>query len=83
MRQFILNLLFIGVFLQKVITFMDKKRTKELVPDRKLFLFSGHDLTIVNVMRTLGFEELIKPGFGASLTLELHKTNTSNYFTQV
>lgn len=62
---------------------MDNKRKRELVPDRKLFLFSGHDITIVTVMRTLGFENLLKPGFGASLTLELHKTNSNDYFVQV
>lgn len=62
---------------------MNNKRKRELVPDRKLFLFSGHDITIVNIMRTLGFENLLKPGFGASLTLELHKAQTDDYFVQV
>lgn len=62
---------------------MDKKRRRELVPNRKLFLFSGHDITIVTIMRTLGFEKLLKPGFGASLTLELQKANANDYIVQV
>lgn len=39
----------------------------------KMVLYSGHDITIVNVLQALGFEGLLKPGFGASLVFELHQ----------
>ncbi|XP_066995857.2 testicular acid phosphatase homolog [Anabrus simplex] len=54
---------------------MTAKRAGTLKPNRRMFLYSAHDITIVNVWRTLGFSELLKPGYGASLLLELHLAN--------
>jgi len=40
----------------------------------KLFVVSGHDLTLINLLRTLGFTDTAwKPDFSASLLIELHK----------
>lgn len=50
---------------------MEKKRKTPSA--RKLYLYSGHDISLVNVIRTLGIEDLLKPGFGASLTFEMYK----------
>lgn len=49
-----------------------------LVPDRSIFLYSGHDVTLVNLMRAL---EIIdhtsgKPDFGAAIVFELHHSVT-------
>ncbi|PSN42750.1 hypothetical protein C0J52_10659 [Blattella germanica] len=51
---------------------MDNKRNGDLKPDTKMFLYAGHDVTLVNIWRTLGFTDLIKPDFGAALIFELH-----------
>lgn len=40
----------------------------------KLLLYSGHDVTLVNILRTLGVTESLKPNFAAYLILELHHT---------
>ncbi|KAG7204215.1 hypothetical protein KM043_002046 [Ampulex compressa] len=43
---------------------------------KKAYLYSAHDITIVNVLRTMGFtNELLKPDYGAVLILELHSVN--------
>ncbi|XP_072935695.1 lysosomal acid phosphatase-like isoform X1 [Epargyreus clarus] len=41
--------------------------------DRSLCLYSGHDVTLVALWRALGLRELLAPGYGASLALELHE----------
>lgn len=41
----------------------------------KLLLYSGHDSTILSVMRALDFKGFLMPDFGASLIFELHKLN--------
>ncbi|XP_014252151.1 prostatic acid phosphatase-like [Cimex lectularius] len=38
----------------------------------KLYLYSGHDLTLVNILRTVGFDELILPKYGAAIIVEFH-----------
>ncbi|KAF2883594.1 hypothetical protein ILUMI_22589 [Ignelater luminosus] len=67
-----------GPFLKQVISRMSQKSQNNLKPDLRLILYSGHDLTIVTVMRTLGFGELLKPDYAASLIFELHQMN-NNY----
>lgn len=61
-----------GALLKEIIDNIKAKRDGVLNPDRKLFLYSGHDLTIVSFMRVLGFEELLKPEFGSSVFIEHH-----------
>ncbi|XP_013166500.1 PREDICTED: lysosomal acid phosphatase-like [Papilio xuthus] len=41
--------------------------------DRSLYIYSGHDVTVVGLWRTLGYSELLEPEYGASLVLELHE----------
>lgn len=63
---------------------MEQKQHGSLKPDRKMVLYSAHDMTIVNVWRALGFTDLIKPDYGASLFFELHKTRSgTNYEVKV
>ena len=63
---------------------MQAKRSLSLKPDRKMFLYSAHDITIVNVWRALGFTDLIKPEYGATLFFELHLTRMgTNYEVKV
>ncbi|XP_025830640.1 venom acid phosphatase Acph-1-like [Agrilus planipennis] len=60
-----------GVFLKNVTDNMLQKVENNTT--NKLILFSGHDLTVVNVMRSLGLDELLKPEFAATIIFELHK----------
>lgn len=47
---------------------------------RKLFLYSGHDVTIIHVLRSLGLDGVLKPSFSASLIFELHRNNNSDIY---
>lgn len=64
-----------GPIVADVVQHMAQKLLHKLKPDRKLFMYSGHDLTIVSVLRALGVQELIKPDNGAALLFELHRPN--------
>ncbi|XP_008193226.1 testicular acid phosphatase homolog [Tribolium castaneum] len=59
-----------GVFLSKVITDMETDKKSPL-----LFLYAAHDLTLVNILKTLGYKTMLKPGFGASLVFELRNNS--------
>lgn len=59
---------------------MKKKKNGELKPNRKLFLYSAHDITIVNLWRALSFREYFIPDYGSSLVLELHELSNSTDF---
>lgn len=36
-----------------------------------LYLYSAHDLTLTNILKTIGYKDELKPGFGASFIVEL------------
>lgn len=48
-------------------------------PSRNLYIYSGHDVTLVNVMRALNIsaQTANKPDFGATLYFELHENHSS------
>lgn len=54
-----------------------RKKTKTLNPDRTLFIYSGHDVTLVNVMRTLNIIDQTskKPDFASAIYFELHQND--------
>lgn len=62
-----------GALLKEILDNINQKINGTLKPNRKLFLYSGHDLTVVSLMRVLGFDDLLKPEFGASIFIEHHK----------
>jgi len=39
---------------------------------KRSYFYSAHDITIVNILRTMGFTEFLKPDYGAMLLFELH-----------
>lgn len=52
--------------------------------DRSLYIYSGHDVTVVSLWRTLGYTELLEPEYGASLVLELHEeVEQDTFFVKV
>ena len=46
---------------------------------KQLYLYSGHDLTIVNSLRALGIKDFILPEFGSALVVELHYSHLSHF----
>lgn len=63
-----------GIFLTEVIENMAKKRTNLLNPNRSIFVYSAHDVTLSNVMRAIGItsETSEKPDYASALVFELH-----------
>lgn len=51
------------------------RRSIEKEPLRKLYLYSGHDVTLVNVMRALDIiaQTTKKPDYSSALHFELHR----------
>ncbi|RLU17240.1 hypothetical protein DMN91_011309 [Ooceraea biroi] len=60
-----------GPLLKEILLCMEDVATNSN-PKRSYF-YSAHDITIVNVLRTMGFtNELLKPDYGATLIFELY-----------
>lgn len=53
---------------------MIRTKSNQLKTARKLFIYSGHDVTLVNVMRALNISSQTsnKPDFASALHFELH-----------
>ncbi|XP_075227290.1 prostatic acid phosphatase-like isoform X2 [Lycorma delicatula] len=66
---------FFGGPLIKDILWQFNEKSEGHLKDMKLLLYSGHDSTILSVMRALDFKGFLMPDFGASLIFELHKLN--------
>lgn len=67
-----------GPFVTQIVDTMQGKIDGNI--SRKIHIYSGHDTTLVNVMKSL---EIINqtddfPNYGATLTFELHQRNDSN-----
>jgi len=67
-----------GAFLTEILIKMQNKRKRNLNPDRKIFLYSGHDVTLVNVMNSLGIlDQTTKlPEYASALAFELHHSKS-------
>jgi hypothetical protein len=77
---FLFLLCFVGPLVGEITHNMEVKLSGLLKPNRKMILYSVHDLTIVNVWRALGFTDLIQPDYGASLVFELHTTRSGTSY---
>lgn len=51
----------------------DKLQTPSLKPNRKLFLYSVHDTTLIPCLMAMGIFDLRWPPYAADITLELYK----------
>ncbi|XP_068157178.1 venom acid phosphatase Acph-1 isoform X2 [Drosophila tropicalis] len=67
-----------GAFLTEILNKMQNKRKRNLNPDRKIFLYAGHDVTLVNVMNSLGIlDQTAKlPEYASALVFELHHSKS-------
>lgn len=63
----------------KEISHQFKEKSEGHIKDKKLFLYSGHDLSIINVLRALDINDFIHPDFGASIIFELHQLQKKYY----
>lgn len=65
-----------GAFISEVYGQMASKANKTLKPDRNLFFYSGHDVTLVNVMNSMGIlnQTSTLPDFTSALVFELHES---------
>ncbi|KAF9815032.1 hypothetical protein SFRURICE_010590 [Spodoptera frugiperda] len=62
----------VGPLLKEMKQYLDEAVRHENV-DRTLYVYSGHDVTVVSLWRALGFVDLLAPDYGASIVLELHE----------
>lgn len=76
---------FSGFLVTDVLDKMIQTKNEQLKPARKLFIYSGHDVTLVNVMRALGIisQTSRKPDFASALHFELHRNPTFDNDSEV
>ncbi|XP_037949491.1 lysosomal acid phosphatase-like isoform X1 [Teleopsis dalmanni] len=66
-----------GAFISEIHKNMLSKHKKNLNPDRKIFLYAGHDVTLVNVMNSLNIlsQTAKLPEYASALVFELHHSS--------
>lgn len=61
----------------EIVTNMNKKAEGTLKPEnRKMFMYVGHDSTIVNLLNGLGVWDKQIPGYNIMTMIELHETDS-------
>lgn len=70
-----------GQIIKKLIDNMEQKIENVLfMENKRMILFSAHDVTIASLLGALKVFKLPLPQYGAWVSVELHKTNTSYEF---
>ncbi|XP_037935889.1 prostatic acid phosphatase-like [Teleopsis dalmanni] len=74
-----------GPFLKKMFNEMQQKRKGTLQPNnRKLFIYTGHDWTVGNILSALKVWERQMPRFAVMAVFELHKSKTNGeYYVEI
>ncbi|XP_065360977.1 venom acid phosphatase Acph-1-like [Calliphora vicina] len=74
-----------GPFLRKMYDEMLKKRAQKLKPfDRKMFIYTGHDWTVGNILSALKIWDRQMPRFSVMAIFELHKNPiTQEYYVEI
>ena len=72
-----------GLLLGEMIEHMEKKSKNALVPDRKIWMYSGHDETLANMLMTLKVFDPHCPPYTATMLLELRVNLKNQYFVTV
>ncbi|XP_041856948.1 lysophosphatidic acid phosphatase type 6 [Melanotaenia boesemani] len=75
----------VGPLLHTLINNMEEKLLGSLSePNRKMFLYSAHDTTLIPCLMALGIYDMKWPPYAADITLELHQNRqTSEAFVKV
>lgn len=74
-----------GPFLTKMFNEMKDKSSNTLKPaGRKMYIYNGHDSTVVNVMQALQIWKRQLPRYSSMTLFELHKNkDTGKYYVEV
>ncbi|KAF5302424.1 hypothetical protein FQR65_LT08513 [Abscondita terminalis] len=80
-----LKRLYGGKFMKNLVNIMMQKVNGTLTPsNRKLFLYSGHDLNVLSTLYAFNTDCIYKiPSYGACVLLELHKNKKNDYFVKI
>lgn len=73
----------IGLLVGEMVDHMEKKSKNALVPDRKVWMYSAHDLTIANLLMTLNVFDPHCPPYTATVLVELRINLKNQYFVTV
>ncbi|KAL5278624.1 hypothetical protein ACFFRR_003323 [Megaselia abdita] len=73
-----------GPFLKKMVNEMVQKANSTLKPaDRKLYIYTGHDSTVVNILMALKVWPNEFPNYAIQAYFELHKSKEGNYYVEI
>ncbi|XP_055300692.1 prostatic acid phosphatase-like [Sitodiplosis mosellana] len=68
-----------GYLLKSIFDRLTNKTKSTLSPDRSIHASFAHDMTIVNVLNSLGLYEVHQPPYSSCLLFELYKQNDSHF----
>ncbi|KAJ6626582.1 Prostatic acid phosphatase, partial [Pseudolycoriella hygida] len=72
----------VGFVIKEMLDRFNSKSLAALQPNRSLWVYSAHDLSIVNILNGLGLYELHIPPYASSLHFELYENGT-NFYIQI
>ena len=72
-----------GLLVGEMVDHMEKKSKNALVPNRKVWMYSAHDLTIANLLMTLNVFDPHCPPYAAMVLIELRVNLRNQYFVTV
>lgn len=59
------------------------KKQKNKLPERKMFVYSGHDISLINILHPMKLFKNLKPEYGAAFIIEAHSAKTDDYEIKV
>lgn len=62
---------------------MVAKTTSSLKPDKKIFLYSGHEHTVFSTLAALDLYDHHFPNYSSAVIYELHKLANNQYIVKV
>lgn len=70
-----------GVIISEFLRTMRAKRDGTLDPDRSIFLYSGHDLTLVSLLNSMEMLDQVSanPEYGSAVAFELHQLSSTDF----
>lgn len=74
---------FSGPLLDEIVTHMNEKKNGLLAPDRKVWIYSAHDVTIVHLLDTMKLYDSSTVPYAAVLMIELRLNDTGHYVVTV
>lgn len=75
-----ITLQFLGGLLNEIVHHMKLKRSGNLEPDVKLWIYSAHDTNVANLLNSLNVYNNLLPPYTAAVFLELRKNKSTNTY---